>query len=208
MTTQRAPKRARQRAKGRPGPTPLILIGFDRPSLTWQPPRGRNPVPPPALVVLGTLRSGGTWDLAARMAKLNQATPREWNARGAQILADLDGESLIPDDDTPDETAAYLAFHLEAESARAIPIVSAISTIDRAARGGNVTAAEILLKRHPDAKAYRPNPRVEFSGPDGEPVPVEVRVAGLLAAARARLGTPDPAGARGEAEGELDAVDD
>lgn len=199
--TQRAPKRARQRAAGRPGPLPMILNGFDRTTLDWTATRGKPP--PVALIVLATLRSGGTWDFAARMAKVHQATIREWNTRGAAILADLDPETTTLDPDTPDETAAYLAFHLEAEAARIGSVVAALSTIDRASRAGNLTAAEMILKRHPEAKPYRPDPRLELSGPDGDAIPVEVRVAGLVAAARAFHTDDAPAEDGDEPEVEL-----
>lgn len=172
-TSQRAPKRARQRKAARPGPLPLVLKGFHRGRLEWD---GRCP----ANIVLAALRAGATWELAAKTAKLNQATPREWNTRGAEVLASLPDEGAELADDTPDETVAYLLFHLEAESARVGTVVAALSAIDRAARQTKdqrlaVTAAELILKRHPDAKPYRPDPRLELTGPEGGPIPVTVR---------------------------------
>lgn len=167
-STQRGPKRDRQRAAARPGPLPLVLTGFNRATLTWA-------SKSPALKVLSALRAGATWELAARTAKLNQATPREWNTRGADVLANLPNEGATLADDVPDETVAYLAFHLEAEAARVGTVVGALRTIDRASRRGDVRAATEVLKRHPDAKPYRPDPRLELTGPEGGPIPVTVR---------------------------------
>lgn len=167
-TSQRAPKRARQRAAARPGPLPLVLEGFSRKDLRWSPTCR-------AALVLAALRAGATWELSARIAKLNQATPREWNTRGQAILAELPHEGCELDPNTPDETVAYLAFHLEAEAAKVGTVVQALQTIDRASRMGNVTAATEVLKRHPDAKPYRPDPRLELTGPEGGPIPITVR---------------------------------
>jgi hypothetical protein len=171
--TQRTTKRARQRVASRPGPLPLVLKGFNRRTLEWD---GKVP----AAIVLAALRAGATWDLAAKTAKLNQATPREWNTRGAEVLASLPDEGAELADDVPDETVAYLLFHLEAESARVGTVIAALSAIDRAARQTKdqrlaVTAAELILKRHPDAKPYRPDPRLELTGPEGGPIPVTLR---------------------------------
>lgn len=167
-TGRRAPQRRRQRAEGRPGPLPLVLQGFDRATCTW---RSKSP----ALKVLSALRAGATWELAAATAKVNQATPREWNTRGAEVVKALPDEGATLADDVPDETVAYLAFHLEAEAAKIGTVVGALRTIDRASRKGDVRAATEVLKRHPDAKPYRPDPRLELTGPEGGPIPVSVR---------------------------------
>lgn len=167
-TTARAPRRARQRAAGRPGPLPLVLQGFNRATLSWS--RGSKPH-----VVLRALRAGATWELAARVARLHQATPREWNTRGAEVLAQLPTEGADLDPKTPDETVAYLVFHLDAEAAKVGSVMTALHTIARASRQGNVTAATEVLKRHPDAKPYRPDPRLELTGPEGGPIPISVR---------------------------------
>jgi len=53
--------------------------------------------------------------------------------------------------------------------------VSALMTINRASRVGNITAAEMVLKRHPEAKPYRPAEKHEVSGPEGEPISLDVK---------------------------------
>lgn len=178
-TGRRTAQRSRQRTAGRPGPLPVVLRGFDRKAV-GDPDRTPWGEKAPATVVLAALRAGATWELAAKVAKLDQATPREWNTRGASILSGFPEEGASIADDTPDETVAYLAFHLEAEAARVGTVVSALVMIDRAARNTTdarlaVQAAEIILKRHPEAKPYRPDPRLEVSGPDGGPIPLSLR---------------------------------
>lgn len=165
---RKAAARRRRRPEGKPGPLPIVARSFQVTKGTWKSDSQ------PALV-LSALRAGATWDLAAKVARLNQATPRDWNARGAEIAQQLDATGLELDESEPTETHAYLAFHRAAEEARATPVVNALMTIDRATRTGNVTAAEIVLKRHPDAKPYRPDTRLELSGPDGGAIPLSVK---------------------------------
>lgn len=175
------------RPESKPGPTPIVLTGFTwdatTNTATWAPDT-------PAKRVLDALSIGASWAHAATYARLNQATPRQWNTRGRSAFANFDGIDSFAATDPDQETLAYVAFHVLASAARGAPVVGALEQIDRARRAGDWKAAAHMLKILPGAKDYRPT--LEVSGPDGEAIPVEVRAANIAAAARSYQGDTAP----------------
>jgi hypothetical protein len=166
----RAAKKARRpRVKGRPGPLPSVLAGYQENTGRWlaSSPAGR---------VLAALRTGASWEIAAKVAHVAELSPTRWNERGAEIAAALAEDDTEPADDAPLETLAYLHFHQQAQHARVAPVHAAIGTIVTASNDGSVAAADLVLKRHPAAREYRPAETHELTGENGGPLTLSVDV--------------------------------
>lgn len=187
------------RPEGKPGPTSQIVAGFTytpqtpdtRATGTWTPTS-------PAGEVLHYLPAG--IELAADRAGLHRQTIRNWIDRGQTLLAEADCDGSLEGyaaTDPPAESLAYVAFSLTVARQETAPVVEAVMTIHRAsttAESDEITvaqirAADVMLKRHPKAKAFRPDPRLELTGAGGGPIEVSDRdgAKAALAAAAARL---------------------
>lgn len=187
------------RPEGKPGPTSQIVDGFTytprtpdtRAAGTWTPTS-------PAGEVLHYLPAG--IELAADRAGIHRQTIRNWIDRGQTLLeaANCDGTlegyaATRP----PTESLAYVAFSLAIARQETAPVVEAVMTIHRASTTTDkdtitteqIRAADVMLKRHPRAKAFRPDPRLELTGAGGGPIEVSDRdgARAALAAAAARL---------------------
>jgi len=88
---------------------------------------------------------------------------------------------------------AYAAFHLAAGHARAVPILGALEEITRASTGGDWRAAAHLLRILPEARPYRPDPRVEVTGAERPTFPTAADRE-LLAAVSGALDAADAPG--------------
>lgn len=187
------------RPEGKPGPTSQIVDGFTytprghetRATGTWTPAS-------PAGDVLHYLPAG--IELAADRAGVHRQTIRNWIDRGQKLLTDAgcDGSlEAYAATDPPAESLAYVAFALAVARDETSPVVEAVMTIHRASTTtdsdeitvAQIRAADVMLKRHPRAKSFRPDPRLELTGAGGGPIEVSDRdgAKAALAAAAARL---------------------
>lgn len=183
----------------KPGPLALVTLGFTytpptpetRATGTWTPAS-------PAGDVLHYLPAGV--ELAADRAGIHRQTIRDWIDRGWARLKDADCDGSLEAyaaTDPPLESLAYAAFALAVATQETAPVVEAVMTIHRASTTEKdaaitteqIRAADIMLKRHPRAKAFRPDPRLELTGAGGGPIEVSDRdgAKAALAAAAARL---------------------
>ena len=182
-------------AKGKPTPEPkrpgkplMLLQGF-RPQYV-----SSTSVEPwwtegsPAARLLAALRIGSTWELAGHYARMHEATGREWNSRGAAIMATVDSLEDLTEQEPDPEQLALAAFHVAALEARNEPTIRALETMTRSA-GSDWRAADRLIARLPKTREiYAEVHKSEISGPGGGPIelaPAE-RVAALLERARAQ----------------------
>lgn len=188
------------RPAGKPGPLALVAIGF-----TYTPPTDDDTLGhplwtdrSPAGRLLKAMPAGLM--LATQYAGLHHATVGKWIQRGQDLLAAADCEPSLDSyaaTNPPTESLAYVAFTLTYEAREAAPVVEAVLTIQRAATTSDaatvtteqIRAADVMLKRHPRAKAFRPDPRLELTGAGGGPIEVSDRdgAKAALAAAAARL---------------------
>jgi hypothetical protein len=167
--SRRAAQKARRtppRPNHRP---PRILDGYQRTKGTWT---ARSP----AQVVLTALATGATMEIAARVAGVTEDTVRRWDSRGAEIAAGLDETEADLAASEPDEIHAYLRFHHAAQHAKVQMVSNALGVLNHAQSEGNLNAAEIVLKRHPEARQYRPAETHEVTGKDGDALTLSVDV--------------------------------
>jgi hypothetical protein len=146
-----------------------VLIGYQESTGKWS---ARSP----AALVLAALRTGASWEIAAKIAHVHEVTVYRWNERGEQIAATLAEDDTDPADDAPLESCAYLHFYQQAQHAHADPVAAAIGTIVQASNEGNVAAADLVLKRHPAAREFRPSETHELTGKDGSDLTLSVDV--------------------------------
>jgi hypothetical protein len=158
--------------------------------------------------IVQAIRAGNYVEAAAAMAGVNKTTVYEWLKVGATVVDALEGGARRADFkqhqlDCADFSNAVAAAEGAAE-------VEAVALVDKIASGGVVTtttttktkAGDVvevatrvetsgpdfqalawrLERRHPDRWGRR---RLEVTGKDGEAIPVETRVAGLVDALRA-----------------------
>lgn len=185
------PRTKQTRPKGKPGPAPAVLRGFDRNIIQARYQDDEIPPDPwtehaPARRVLLCLRSGATWKLAADYARVSYDTVWRWNTRGQEAIAGTDDLMTFATNGTDDETLAMAAFHVLATQAFTMPGVGALNTITRSSQS-DWRASLALIRILPQMKAdYSEIQKLEHSGPDGEAIPVEVRAANLAAVLRNR----------------------
>lgn len=185
--------------------------------------------------ILDAITAGNYIECAAALAGIHKDTFYEWLKVGAQASADLHSgrrtEADLTEHDHDCRSFSDAVVEAQARSeARDVAQLAELarggrkiesSTVKKDAAGNVVettTRTEVaepsaavlqwrLERRFPDKWGRR---RIEVSGPDGEPIPVEARVAGLVAAARAFHGAEVEADDGDEPEVELpaDAADE
>lgn len=143
--------------------------------------------------VAALVRDKRTLDSACVSAGIPMATYRKWKGRGMEALMVLDATGVIPEGE-----AIFVDFVLALEKARAEAHAEVAGVAHRLMLGGEVSAItrtyndagdviqETIEFTKPDRQAIlwwleRSFPmdyqrRVELSGPDGGPIPVEVEV--------------------------------
>lgn len=165
--------------------------------------------------IVQCLRMGAYVETAAATAGVDKTTVYEWLKVGAQATAKITAGTATASKLTAHETRCMEFSHAVAE-AQALAEMDDLATLAELGAGGrqatstvtkrnaagevleHVTKVETLQpnaavltwrleRRHPDRWGRR---RIEVSGPDGEAIPVEARVAGIVAAARAFHGAP------------------
>lgn len=175
--------------------------------------------------IVTSLRAGNYIEASAALAGITKQSVYEWLKIGAQASADLANDRTTLTKLTKHQRDC-LAFSDAVAEAQAAAEVRDVATLSKLAEGGatvttvtekkdqtgnvveTTTRTEVaqpsaqvlqwrLERRFPDRWGRR---RIEVSGPDGEAIPVEARVAGLVAAARAfhgdgaRADDPEPEG--------------
>lgn len=166
--------------------------------------------------IVSSLRAGNYIEASAALAGVSKQSVYEWLKVGAQASADLANGRVAPSKLTKHQRdcMGFSDAVAEAQATAEVRDVAALSKLadggtkvttvtEKKDRAGNVvetvTRTETLApspqvlqwrleRRFPDRWGRR---RIELSGPDGEAIPVEARVAGLVAAARAFHGAPD-----------------
>lgn len=125
--------------------------------------------------ILDAFSNGLPMSDAAAMAGISVMTLRRWLERGAEAIEARDrGEKL------PQMEHRFRHFCEDVREVQALNIQQATSCIQKAIRGGDVSAAfRYLERRRPET--YGQITRTEVSGPSG--TPVEVRHSGSIAEA-------------------------
>lgn len=167
----------------------MIVRGFDRKML--RPKYLELDVPPdpwtentPVARVLKARRCGATHGLAAAAARVHPYTVTTWISRGRDVIGDGQQLDELEATGLDDESLAAAAFCVLDEQAEAKPAVVALDGISRAAEN-EWRAGVALLRVLPGTKRdYSEIQKLEHSGPDGDPIPVDARAAGLVEALR------------------------
>lgn len=116
------------------------------------------------------LRAGNYVEIAARFAGVPRSSLYRWMQKGEDALFKQEqGEQLSGND------AMYLDLFNAVENARAQAIVRNVSLISQAAQGGQWQAAAWWLERT-NPKQWGRRVMTEVSGPDNNPVQVNVSV--------------------------------
>ena len=160
--------------------------------------------------IIQCIRMGGYHETAAAAAGVDKTTLYEWLKVGAHAT-DLHHRQGIPLRKLTAHQQRCMEFSHAVAEAEAIAEMDDVATLAELAQGGRIqrtvttkrdaegkvleatertetlqpNAAVLtwrLERRHPDRWGRR---RIEVSGPDGDAIPVEVRVASIVAAARA-----------------------
>lgn len=119
--------------------------------------------------IVRAVQSGNWLETAAAFAGVDGSTVRRWMAKGEP-------------EDAPEP---YRAFYTAIKQARAEAEVRAVALIQKAAQDGTWQASAWYLERsHPDRWGRK---RLEITGPDNEPVRLEVDVDSLEAKLNALL---------------------
>lgn len=160
-------------------------------------------------VIVEQLRAGNYIEAAAAAAGVAKQTVYTWQKNGAAALAKLaTGEALTPDE------ARYATFVEAVDEAQGVAQVTDVTRLAQLATGGLKTTTvtekvevdsegnERVIERTRKTETTLPNAAVlmwrlerrwpelfgrvrhEHSGPDGGPIPTEVRVSNLLDAMR------------------------
>lgn len=215
MTPRKRPTGRTPSRKGggiKSGPLPMILKGFDRRMLridVIEPKGAKSEYSPPdpwtehapCRRALMAARAGATPTMAAQFAKIQQRRITDWNRAGQDATTENEDLVALEESGLDDETLAAAAFYVLWEQAVASPGVGALSGIAQASRG-DWRAGLAMLRILPATKRdYSEIQKLEHSGPDDGPIPVEVRARALADVLRQRRAAGD--------EGEdPDAVED
>lgn len=172
--------------------------------------------------IVQALRMGNYVETAAALAGVDKATVYEWLKVGAQATDKHQRQGIALAKLTTHERRCMEFSHAVAE-AQALSEADDVATTAELAQGGRQhtttttkrDAEGKVLEHTTRVETLQPNPavltwrlerrfperwgrrRIEVSGPDGEAIPIEARVVGIVAAARAFHGDTGP-GARAD----------
>lgn len=162
--------------------------------------------------IVSSLAAGNYIETAAALAGVSKQSVYEWLKVGAQASTDVTNRKTTLAKLTQHQRDC-IEFSDAVAEAQAQSEVRDVATLAQLARGGTAVttkrvkkdAAGNVVETVETVETLKPDPHVltwrlerrfpdrwgrrtlEISGPDGDAIPVEVRVAGLLAAARSRV---------------------